>query len=309
MREIQRLQRQTESLVAELASLGEANKWIEKIMQSLKENGHGPEILARLKMGQSHEAIANWLQHPDVAAFDPQSPTTERKFNEAIEQIHRNFAENPSPLYWTNVARKPALIEHLIKLYLTWVHPVHMLFDQDRFMHSFRNYTDDYCSAPMVNVICAMACHLLHESHGSDKAARESISNLRNQFMDETQYYLQKDTEYTKMTTIQTHAIMFLVDLSSGHGQMAASHLRLAVENLLVARSGRDIPEADEIAFWGILTLHTCVKPHFWQFLIVQSWKMLTGRKYLVRFYIPEAIRFNLFECPSLRASRHARGL
>ena len=69
------------------------------------------------------KAIANWLQHPTVGAFQAQSPTTERKFNEAIEQIHRNYAENPSPLYWTNVARKPALIEHLITLYLTWIPP------------------------------------------------------------------------------------------------------------------------------------------------------------------------------------------
>ena len=262
MQEIKRLQQQTETLVKELASLGEANKWIEQIMHSLKENGHGPEILARLKMGQSHEAIATWLQHPNVGAFQSQSPTTERKFNEAIEQIHHNFAENPSPLYWTNVARKPALVEHLIKLYFTRIHPVHMLFDQDRFMHSFRTYSDEYCSAPMVNVICAMACHLLHESHGSDDAARESISNLRNQFMDETKFDLQIDLECTKMTTIQTHAILFLVEISSGHGQMATSHLRLAVENLLMIRSGKDIPEADEIAFWGIVTLHMCVKLH-----------------------------------------------
>ena len=260
MREIHRLQQQTETLVNDLASLGEANKWAEQIMQSLKENGHGPEVVARLKRGESHEAIARWLQHLNMGVFQTQSPTIERRFNRAIEQIHRNFAENPSPLYWTNVARTPALIEHLMKLYFTWIHPVHMLFDQAQFEHSFQTYSDDHCSAPLVNVICAMACHLLHKSRGSDAAARKSISDLRDQFMDETKYYLQQDLENTKLTTIQTHAILFLVDLSSGHGQRAASYLRLAVENLMLTISGPDMSEAEEVAFWGILTLHTCVK-------------------------------------------------
>ena len=262
MREIQRLQKQTESLIHENASLGETNAWIEQIMQSLKENGHGNEIITRLKRGDSHEDIANWLRNLKMGGFQPASPTTERKISQAIEQLHRDFAEKPYSLHWTNVVKVPRLVEHLIKLYLTWIHPVHMLFDQRHFRKSFQIRSNEYCSASMVNVICAMACHLLHDTWGGDQAMRESTASLRNRFMDETKVCLQSDPEYTKMTTIQSYAIMFLVDLSCGHGLMATSHLRLAVENLLARTFPEQTPEAQEVTSWGIVTLHTCVLPH-----------------------------------------------
>ena len=261
MREIQRLQRKTENLVEENEALGETNSWIEQIMASLKENGHAAEIINRLKRGDTHEAIATWLRHPKVRAFQAMSPATERKLGQAIEQIHRDFAQNPDPLYWTSIARVPALVEHLIKLYLTWVHPVHMLFDQDHFIHSFRTCSDIYCSAPLVNVICAMACHLLHDTYGGDLNARDSMASLRRQFMDETKYWLQRDLNYSKMTTIQTYAILSLIEIGTGHGLLASSHLRLAVESLLTKRNSEQSSESEEVTKWGILTLHTCVQP------------------------------------------------
>lgn len=52
---------------------------------------------------------------------------------------------------------------------------------------------------------------------------------------------------------------MFLVELSSGHGLLATSHLRLAVENLLTRKSAEQTSEAEGVTFWGILTLHTCI--------------------------------------------------
>ena len=259
MREIQRLQKQTESLIQENVSLGETNAWIEQIMQSMRENGHGNEIITRLKRGDSHEDIAKWLRNLKMGGFEPASPSTERKINQAIEQLHRDFAEKPYSLHWTNVVKVPRLVEHLIKLYLTWIHPVHMLFDQRLFKRSFQTRSNEYCSASLVNVICAMACHLLHDTWGSDRAARESTTSLRHRFMDEARNSVQDDPGYRKMTTIQTYAIMFLVDLSSGHGLMATSHLRLAVENLLSRTSTEQTPEAQEVTSWGILTLHTCV--------------------------------------------------
>jgi len=63
------------------------------------------------------------------------------------------------------------------------------------------------------------------------------------------------------MPTIQTCDILFLVEMSSGHGLLATSHLRLAVENLLTRKSAEQTSEAEGVTFWGILTLHTCVQP------------------------------------------------
>ena len=45
-------------------SVREKNSWIDQIMTSLTENGQCTEIINRLKIGESHEAIACWLQHP-----------------------------------------------------------------------------------------------------------------------------------------------------------------------------------------------------------------------------------------------------
>lgn len=262
LEEIQRLKRKTETLAEENGALEETNAVTEQIMSSLKENGHAHEITKRLKGGDSHETIAIWLQNLKVENLQPTSSASEQRLKQAIARLHQAFSENPYALYWTSVARVPALVDHLISLYLSWIHPVHMLFDENHFLRSFRTCSDIYCSAPLVNVICAMGCHLLHETFGADQEGRSSMASLRDQFMDETKFWMQKDLVYEKMTTIQTYPIMFLVEVGCGKGLLASSHLRLAVENLLAKKTAEQTSEAEEIATWGIVTLHTCVRNH-----------------------------------------------
>lgn len=257
IREIQRLQRKNEYLEEEKDSLGEKNSWIERIMSELESDGQGPEIISRLKRGESHRAIAEWLGRPLVGPRTKDlSPTTENQISQAIEQYHRDLVENHDPRYWTNVSTEAELVEHLIQLYLTWIHPVHMLFDEEHFMSSFKDCSDVYCSAALVNVICAMSCHLLHDTRDDDEQTKSGIESLRNQFINESQS-LMKDADFTKMTSIQTYAIMFLVEVGSGQGLMASSHLRLAVESLTAKKMSEQSPEAEEVSAWGILTLHT----------------------------------------------------
>lgn len=258
IREIQRLQRKNEYLEEEKDSLGEKNSWIEKIMSSLQNDGKGLEIISRLKRGESHRNIAEWLGRP-LLGSDTQalSPTTEHQISQAIEQYHRNLVENHDPRFWTNVSTEAELIKHLIKLYFTWVHPVHMLFDEEHFMSSFKNCSDVYCSPALVNIICAMSCHLLH-SRDDDDQTKSGIESLRTQFINECRS-LMKHAEYAKMTSIQTYAIMFLVECGSGHGLIASSHLRLSVESLIAKKTSEQSSEAEEVAAWGILTLHTYV--------------------------------------------------
>ncbi len=257
IREIQRLQRKNEYLEEEKDSLGEKNSWIEHIMRSLKDDGQGDEIIGRLKRGESHKAIAEWLGRPLIAS-DTQdlSPTIEHEISQAIEQYHRNLVENHDPRYWTNVSTEADLIEHLIKLYFTWIHPVHMLFDEEHFMSSFRDCADAYCSSALVNIICAMSCHLLHDTRDDDEQTKMGIESLKTRFVNES-VSLMKNVDFEKMTSIQTYAIMFLVDLGSGHGLMASSHLRLAVESLIAKQTSEQTSEAEEVTAWGILTLHT----------------------------------------------------
>jgi len=68
-----------------------------------------------------------------------------------------------------------------------------------------------------------------------------------------------RNTEYGKMTAIQTYAIMFLVELGSGKALIGTSHLRLAAEMLLSKSTSEQSLRSEEMAAWGVLTLHTCV--------------------------------------------------
>jgi hypothetical protein len=61
------------------------------------------------------------------------------------------------------------------------------------------------------------------------------------------------------MTSIQSFAIMYLVELSSGKARSAVGYLRSAVENLKASSGPQQSDEAKETTFWGIQTLNTYV--------------------------------------------------
>ena len=269
VREILRLQTKTKQLEGVNNTLEEKNNWFESIMASLKDDGHGSEIISRLKQGKSHEAIAHWLGRPLPQEITSLSPNAERSFKSAIETYHRDLVDNQDPRYWTNVSLERDLIEHLVKLYFTWIHPVHMFFDEANFLESFKNCSDVYCSSALVNVICAMSCFLLQTAWRTDKIGGQieglsledtqaAISFLRDQFMAQTKNAL-NDADPQKMTTIQTYAVMFLVDVASGKGLEATAHIRVSTEGLTAKRSKEQSSEAEDIAAWGVLTAHTYV--------------------------------------------------
>lgn len=256
IREIQRLQRKSEYLEEENDTLGEKNEWIEAIITSLQRDSQGPEIIRRLKSGESHQVIAEWLGRPLTPNIQALSPRSEMQLSKAIEQYHRDLVDNQDPRYWTNVTNDSTLIEHLVALYLTWIHPAHMLFDETHFIESFHGCSDTYCSATLVNAICAMSCHLLRGVWENEPDSRAGMESLGKQFLDETKALLNAP-EYTKMTVIQTYGIMYLVELGSGHGLMASSYLRLATESLVAKNKPEQSSESHEVASWGLLTLHT----------------------------------------------------
>lgn len=258
VREIRRLQSRNNTLEEENGTLEEKNDWIECIMESLKDDSQGTEIIRRLKRGEAHRDIAEWLGRPMTAGTNNLSPTSELQLSEAIEKYHRDFVSNHDPRFWIGVTIDPCLIEHLIHLYFTWIHPVHMLFDEGKFLDSFKNCVDTYCSSSLVNAICAMSCYLLHKSWDNDEDIQLATSSLRIRFMDEARSSL-KDTDNDRMTVIQTYAILFLAELSSGNGRTATSHLRLAAELLIDKQQAKMSRDSEEISSWGLLTLHTFV--------------------------------------------------
>lgn len=259
MREIEQYKRKNEDLQEQKDTLVEENALVEQIMSSLKEDGQYVEIINRLKRGESHQAIAEWLGRPMMMRPEL-SPQASDRFNEAVQSYHRDLVENKDPRFWTNVTQDTALIEHLISLYFIWFHPSHMVFDEERFTTSFKNCVDVYCSPALVNVLCATSCSLLHELWDAKVNLEDAISSLRTSFMNEARIHL-KAAERKTMTTLQTYAVMFLCELTMGNGLKATSYLRLATETLITKRETEQVLKSHEISSWGILTLNTLVFP------------------------------------------------
>lgn len=260
VREIQCLQQRNESLEEEKGSLVEKNHWIERIMGSLADDGHETEIVRRLKRGESHKTIAEWLGRP-LQNLEDLSPASEIELVQAIERYHQNLVKKQDPRYWTNATQDVPMIEHLVALYFTWIHPAHMLFNEDLFMTSFRGCSDTYCSMSLVNAICAVSCSFLYRKSDQDPDPQDNIDSLRSKFLSEV-FSHQKEADYSKMTVIQTYAVVFLAELGSCNAPAATFHLRLAAESLTAKQHGEQTGDSEEITARGILTLHTWVWFH-----------------------------------------------
>ena len=267
VREILALQSRTEHLQGRNNTLEAENTWIESIIASLQNDDQGPEIIRRLKRGESHQTIAAWLGRPVARGISALSPTAERNLDSAIANYHQRFIEDHDPRYWTNVSMDRDLIEHLVRLYFAWIHPVHMFLDEGSFMESFNTCSDVYCSSSLVNAICAMSCFLLHTAWRIDSDGRQiegsqfektqkAISFLREQFVSEAKAMMDH-VRLDKMTSIQTYAVIFLVDVACGRGLEATAHLRVATEALTAKQSLEQSSEAEDIVSWGILTAQT----------------------------------------------------
>ena len=268
VREILTLQTRTEHLQGRNDILEEEHTWIESIIASLQSDDQGPEIIRRLKRGESHQTIAAWLGRPLAHGTSSLSAIAERNLNSAITNYHRNFIEDHDPRFWTNVSVDRDVIEHLIRLYFAWIHPVHMFFDEGSFMDSFNDCVDVYCSSSLVNAICAMSCFLLHTAWRTDPDGRQiedsqlaqtqaAVAFLREKFMAEAKAMM-NDIRLDKMTSIQTYAVIFLVDVACGRGLEATAHLRVSTEALTAKRTLEQSSEAEDIVSWGILTAQTC---------------------------------------------------
>lgn len=249
--------------------LREEGAWQRIILQTIGSNGHDREIIKKLRAGESHQSIADWLVHrnPDLGTLGAKS-STHRELVDVVkifeaqcqgdDGLERFSPETSSELRWTKVCTSQKLVGHLFDLYFTWVHPVHMLFSEMDFKVEFKHDLDTYCSPSLVNAICAMACHFLDGDNARDRRNVVDSATLRDGFMAEARTTLTPET-FHHMTSIQSFAIMYLVELSSGKARSAVGYLRSALENLKASSGPQQSEGAKEITFWGIQTLNTYV--------------------------------------------------
>ena len=141
------------------------------------------EIIRRLERGESHQSVAGWLGRPATGRNRDASKSTEKHLVQAIARFRREPVAGEERCFWTNVTESSSLVEHLMSLFMAWIHPVHVLVDEAKFMKSFRNREDSHCSASLVNAVCAMSCHLLHHGWDDDDDSKAGINTLRSHFM------------------------------------------------------------------------------------------------------------------------------
>lgn len=242
--------------------LREEGAWQRIILGTIGKDGYDQKIVAKLRAGESHHVIADWLvsENSDLARLGHE-PGTDRKpvdvakFQDPDGLLRSSTSESEIP--WTNVSTNQKLIGHLLDLYFTWVHPVHMLFSETEFKKDFKHSQETHCSASLVNAICAMACNL-HESEvvRDRRNVIGEVAIMREGFMTEAKRKLSLNS-YGHMTSIQTFAVMYLVELSSGRARNAAAYLRSAVDNMESRDGPQQSEEARELTLLGIQTLNT----------------------------------------------------
>lgn len=221
----------------------------EQILQAISSDEQVPEIVNRLKDGETYEAIVEWLGRSSLANFETLSPRTSH--HSAFETSDHDI--NVPVFRWSSVTTDSAVLDHLFQLYFAWVHPVHTLFSEGHFVNSYNTHSSNYCSPGLVNSICAMACHL----HSVEDADDVDFEHLSIDFSDA--FRADIDAGDTSVTAIQSFAVMFLVDSARASSLRASSYLKLATERLSTVEvvNGDGFQEVLEHTARGIRNLNT----------------------------------------------------
>ena len=261
------------------------------ILDALTNNGHIDHIISRLKGKESIHSVAAWLlTFPDIRSMEERNHNLEGNLQDAVERIEQLYVR-PDPsedvgrlsVQWTSVTKNQAFLNHLFRLYFAWIHPHCTLFSEINFLDCYLSGDDTYCSSPLVNSICAMACNLLGRSQNEPLQTTSDHASLGEAFLREARSQIHP-SDSPRITTLQSFAVMFLVELSSGKARNAATYLRCAADNLEDLANDGHKHEVYEASRWGIYTMNMWV-PNIQTFalqtlLTVKSlWSGLTYQK------------------------------
>ncbi|KAL1626300.1 hypothetical protein SLS56_006967 [Neofusicoccum ribis] len=253
VRRIKSLEQQNAELQG---SVKERDYQIEAIFEALKTGERGSEAIARLRSGQSYQEIVTWLGGPPVGDVGRLSPGSETRLADIVQDYDDSMRmdmgsqspEAETRARWTFAS--PQLTDHLVALFFTWVHPIHMLFSEYYFMKSFSDGDRRYCSPALVNIMCAMGC-FYHVDQGGDERQPKV---LQKRFFEQGLAEVAKENSRTLAFTT-TYALIFLVEVGSNQARKASSHLRLAADSLVTLDRTAYSQAAIEITTKGVHTL------------------------------------------------------
>lgn len=214
-------------LVRDLKESHDIRHKAEKIFTWLANNTENEhDILERIKNRESITEIASWLE--SIESHGESQLSIHGGSNNELD------GDLPNDSSWTTVTDDDEVVDHLISLYFTWVHPFYPLFNEGHFVESMRRGSDEFCSHSLFNAICAMACYL-HTIADEDTI---DYKRMGAQFSDLVRNSI--DPQDNSLTNIQAFAVMFLVRCAQGYGFSGSVYLTIAsrsMENLRPSNS------------------------------------------------------------------------
>jgi hypothetical protein len=211
-----------EELVKQIRELKAKDHLTDQILQALSTDEKVSEIIDKLKNGETYENIVEWLGRSPIEDYETMSPRESHLSTFEDHELSGLLVTSR----WTSVVFDNGVLDHLFQLYFAWVHPVHTLFSEGHFVDSYKRQSTSFCSAVLVNAICALACQL-HTAADSDEV---DFEQLAGEFSDAVRMTI--DPKDRSITTIQAFAVLFLVDCTRANGLHACSYLQIAVGNL-----------------------------------------------------------------------------
>jgi hypothetical protein len=209
--------------VKQIKELKTKDHLTEQILGALSTGEQVPEILTRLRSGETYDSIVDWLGRAPYEGISPR--LSQRSTNFGTSDHEMSGASN---FRWTSVTVDSIVLDHLFQLYFAWVHPVHTLFDEGHFVDSYKRQSPHYCSSILVNAICALSCHL----HTSSETDTVDFVQLGFGFSEAVRSSINPDDR--SLTTSQAFAVLFLVDCARGQCLRASSYLRIASVNISI---------------------------------------------------------------------------
>lgn len=167
---------------------------------------------------------------------------------------------------WTEVTNDYGLIEDLLKGYLSWHHPVYMIFSEEIFMHGMKDRKLKYCTPLLVNAVLAIGCHFSDREEA--KADISDPTTLGDHFFAEAERLFKLDSRPC-LTTTQALALMSLhlaMNSKDSAGWLYfCQSIGMAIElglnkDQASLKNSKITPsevEARRITFWGIYLLQT----------------------------------------------------
>ncbi|KAA6409017.1 MAG: hypothetical protein FRX48_07361 [Lasallia pustulata] len=179
-----------EEMKREIIDLRRSNSIAMRILNSLAADREVPRILAELRAQNDLSSIARLTESspaPESEAILEDSPLPEERGETSYNSLTDTSPRGSQPSHaagkqpWLGFIRAPSttvnpnspdpwrtplvndlLIKHLLSLYWVWIHPAHPILNMARFFEDYENRGSTYCSAYLVNAVCAAACDLLN---------------------------------------------------------------------------------------------------------------------------------------------------